>query len=296
MALRIAFIGCVEFSYAVLDRITVMPDVALAGVVTRRRSPINADFRSLEPLAERAGCPVLLLEGNDQSSIVNFARSLSPHILMCIGWSYILGSELLAVAPRGVVGYHPTALPRNRGRHPLIWALALGLEQTGSTFFLMDEGVDSGPILSQRVMSITPEDDAATLYAKMTDTALSQLDELVPALAAGASTPRPQDGTVASYWRKRTRADGRIDWRMSCSAIRNLVRALTHPYPGAHCQLADREIPVWRVATGPTPPPNVEPGRVLAVNEREILVKCQDGSVWLTDHEFEPFPQPGTYL
>jgi methionyl-tRNA formyltransferase len=296
MTLRIAFVGCVELSYVLLNHLTAFPDVTLAGVVTRSHSAINTDFRSLEPLARRAGCPLLLLERNDQNSIVNFMRSLSPQILACIGWSYLLGPELLAVAPRGVLGYHPTALPRNRGRHPLIWALALGLEQTGSTFFLMDEGIDSGPILSQRAISITPEDDAATLYAKMTETASSQLDELIPALIAGAITPRPQDETLASYWRKRNRADGRIDWRMSASAIRNLVRALARPYPGAHCETTDRAIPVWRVVIGPTPPSNVEPGRVLAVNERAILVKCQDGSVWLTDHEFEPLPKPDACL
>jgi methionyl-tRNA formyltransferase len=296
MTLRIVFIGCVELSYAVLDRITALPDVALAGVVTRARSPANADFRSLEPIARRVGCPLLLLERNDPSRMTDFTHSLSPQLLVCIGWSHLLGPELLAIAPHGVVGYHPTALPRNRGRHPLIWALALGLEQTGSTFFLMDERADSGPILSQRAISITPEDDAATLYAKMTETALSQVNELIPALVAGSATPRRQDEALANYWRRRTRADGKIDWRMSAAAIRNLVRALTHPYPGAHCATAGGEFPVWRAAIGPAPPSNVEPGRVLAVDGREILVKCQDGSVWLKEHELETLPKPDTYL
>ncbi len=296
MAFRVVFIGCVELSYAVLDRIIAVPDIAVAGVVTRRRSLINTDFRSLEPLAHRTGCPLLLVERNDQSSIVDFTRSLSPQLMICVGWSYLLGPELLAVAPRGVVGYHPTALPSNRGRHPLIWALALGLGETGSTFFFLEEGADSGPILNQRIILIAPEDDAATLYAKVTETALSQLDELIPALIAGTAAPLPQDERLANSWRKRSRADGRIDWRMSAPAIRNLVRALTRPYPGAHCVTAGKEVSVWRVVPGPAAPVHIEPGRILAVSGREILVKCQDGSVWITEHEFEPLPAPNTCL
>lgn len=94
MAFRVVFIGCVELSYAVLDRIIAVPDIAVAGVVTRRRSLINTDFRSLEPLAHRTGCPLLLVERNDQSSIVDFTRSLSPQLMICVGWSYLLGPEL----------------------------------------------------------------------------------------------------------------------------------------------------------------------------------------------------------
>ena len=86
--------GCVELSYAVLDRITTLPDVAVAGVVTRTRSPgINADFRSLEPIARRVGCPLLLLERNDQSRMIDFTRSLSPQLLVCIGWSHLFETE-----------------------------------------------------------------------------------------------------------------------------------------------------------------------------------------------------------
>jgi methionyl-tRNA formyltransferase len=82
----------------------------------------------------------------------------------------------------GVVGFHPAALPENRGRHPLIWALVLGLEETASTFFFMDEGADSGDLLSQRRISIEPADDAGSLYARITEVAMCQIREFVPLL------------------------------------------------------------------------------------------------------------------
>ena len=83
----------------------------------------------------------------------------------------------------GVIGFHPAALPANRGRDPIIWALVLGLQETASTFFFMDEGADSGDIISQEYLIITDSDDAGILYEKITQTALKQLREFVPRLA-----------------------------------------------------------------------------------------------------------------
>ena len=296
MPLKTAFIGCVELGAAVLGKLIEMPQIDLCGVVTRRASPYNADFRSLEAPARERGVPVLLLDGNDQDATAQFLRAQTPETVFCVGWSYLLGPKILAIPPRGVVGYHPAALPANRGRHPIVWALALGLSETGSTFFLMDEGANSGPILSLRRLPIGPQDDAASLYARMTETALGQLDELVPALAAGTVTPAPQDHAKANVWRKRGRADGCIDWRMDADAIHKLVRALTRPYVGAHCEFSGKAVPVWKVEIGPPAPANLEPGRVLEIHGRDILVKCQGGSLRLIEHGFDPLPQPGSYL
>ena len=81
--------------------------------------------------------------------------------------------------PRGVIGYHPAALPHNRGRHPIIWALARGLTQTASTFFLMDEGADTGAIVDQEPVPIGAHDDAGRLYARLQDMAIHKV-EVVP--------------------------------------------------------------------------------------------------------------------
>lgn len=297
MSLAYAFIGCVELSHRALEHLLGLEGLELVGVVTRRASPFNSDFRSLEDLARRAGCPVWLAEGRSQAELAAFLRRVRPEVVFCLGWSHLLDREVLAVPPRGVIGYHPAALPANRGRHPLIWALALGLPRTASTFFLMDEGADSGDIVSQVPVEITPEDDAASLYRKVSRTALDQLTEIARRLREGTLEARPQDHRRANTWRRRTPADGRIDWRMSVRAIYNLVRALTRPYPGAHCLWQGREAKVWRCRVGPPAPHNLEPGKVLAVEaDGSIVVKCYDGSVVLCEHELEPLPEVGSYL
>ena len=268
------------------------------GVVTRTQSAFNADFQNLQPLAQRAGCPVFLSDGKDQPAMTAWLRERRPDVIYCLGWSQLLPTELLTLPPLGVVGYHPAALPKNRGRHPIVWALALGLKQTASTFFLMDEGADSGAILSQQPVTISATDDAASLYRKLIDTALPQLRELTTALAAGTAQPTPQDHTRANYWRKRSVADGRIDWRMPASGIHNLVRALAHPYPGAHCKYQGQQVKVWRARplADAYVDANLEPGKVLMVRDGCIRVKCGDAAVELLEHGFDPLPEEGSYL
>jgi methionyl-tRNA formyltransferase len=270
--------------------------VDLVGIVTQSVSPVNADFRSLEDLGRTADVPVIIAEGNEQAAMADFLRETGADIVYCFGWSYLLGAKVLAAAPRGVIGFHPAALPANKGRHPLIWALALGLHETASSFFFMDEGADSGDIIDQMPLIIGDNDDAATLYAKMSETACGQLTRITAQLSSGTEIRKIQDHQTANTWRKRGPSDGAIDWRMSADAIYNLVRALTRPYVGAHCVFQGQEIKVWRVEPNFDAPDNMEPGKVLSAKGDVVEIKCADGSIRLVEHEFSDIPQPGNYL
>lgn len=296
--MRVAFVGCVEFSCTALDRVLAHEDAEVVGVVTRATSPFNADFCSLVPLAREHGIPCLLAEGNDQGDLAAWLRQRDPDVVYCFGWSYLLKSEILTIPRLGVVGYHPAALPHNRGRHPIIWALALGLDSTASTFFFMDEGADSGDILSQEEVPIHGDDDARSLYDRLTTVAGQQIDTFTAALAHGTYGRTPQDDRNSNYWRKRSKRDGRIDWRMSSRGVHDLVRALSRPYPGAHFELAEGEVIVWRVerVDDAFRHPNFEPGRVLAVDDGSFVVKCGEGAVRVLEWTSDFSPDPATYL
>src|SRR3990167_4253141 len=132
--IRAVFIGCVQMSAIFLAHLRTLP-IEIVGVVTRYNSTFNSDFQSLSgPKVFYAddGFPGLSVAG------------LAPDVMFCCGWSSLLPPEVLAIPRLGVIGFHPALLPMNRGRHPIIWALALGLTQTGSTFFVMDERADAG--------------------------------------------------------------------------------------------------------------------------------------------------------
>ncbi|MCM3596566.1 formyl transferase [Metabacillus idriensis] len=301
--MKVIVIGCVQFSCQVLKQLLSIQSSAIEiiGVITRRQSKINSDFCSLEPLANANSIPCFIAEGNNQLSMASWLQDMKPDVIYCFGWSYLLKQEILSIPKLGVIGYHPAALPQNRGRHPIIWALSLGLEQTASTFFVMDEGADSGEIISQRFVAIEKTDDAGTLYQKLTETALVQIAEFTKNFAAGTIVKCPQNDSYANYWRKRSFKDGKIDWRMSAEGIYNLVRALTRPYPGAHCMFNDREVKIWKVkivedSAFISSIKNLEPGKVLKFGNSANVVKCGDGAVQLIEHEFNDLLKEGSYL
>jgi methionyl-tRNA formyltransferase len=221
---------------------------------------------------------------------------LNPDLICCFGWSQLLSAGLLKIPHTGVLGFHPAVLPANRGRHPIIWALALGLTDTASTFFFMDDGSDSGDIVSQKTVSIRGEDGAGTLYEKMTTTAVSQIQELIPKLIDGDLLRATQDPSKANYWRKRTLDDGRIDWRMSHTSIHNLVRTLTHPYLGAHFDHKGEEVKVWRTELVENHQSNLEPGRVVGVGPQGTTVKTGAGAIELFEIDLLVGIEVGDYL
>ena len=293
--MRIVFIGTVEFSLRALEHLLAL-SAEVVGVCTLPESQFNADHVDLSVISEAHGLPWIYAEDINSAKTMNWIRDRKPDVIFCLGWSRLLKQELLEIPPSGVVGYHPAALPANRGRHPLIWALVLGLEKTASTFFFMDAGADSGDILSQREILIDDEDDARTLYDKVTKTALKQMEEFIPRLAARTFQCINQDEALANTWRKRGKADGKIDWRMSAHAIHNLVRGLAKPYVGAHFNVNDQETKVWKTAIVGDARKNIEPGKVLARTTSGSVVKCGENAICLviTDPPFDPII--GTYL
>lgn len=288
--MRIVFIGAVEFSSRTLELLLNM-DAGVVGVCTLRESLANADHCDLADLANEHSVPFLHVADINQAATLEWIDALNPDVIFCFGWSRLLRKPLLNLAPLGVVGFHPTHLPMNRGRHPLVWTLTLGLATAGSTFFFMTEGADDGDIISQRLIPVSESDDAGTLYEHVTQVALEQLKDFVPRLASGLVSGTPQNEAKANTWRKRGRADGEIDWRMSASSIYNLVRALTKPYVGAHFVHKGEDVKVWRVAIVPEAAANVEPGRVISVDDSSVTIKCGEGAVRLvqTEPKFSPF-------
>ncbi len=275
-----------ESSYALLETM-LQAGYIVSGIVTMEESKINADFRSLEPLAGKYNIPCICTKNINDEETVGFIKEINPEVIYCFGWSRLIGQEILSIPKYGVVGFHPAALPCNKGRHPLIWALVLGLKETASSFFIMDEGADTGDIISQKTVAIADTDDASDLYRNVLEAAKQQVLEFTEAFANDTLVAKPQDRTAGNAWRKRGRIDGQIDWRMSANAIYNLVRGLTHPYVGAHFMAGDTEVKVWKCQPIITSEyANIEPGKVIQVNSpTDYLIKAYDGLVRICDSD-----------
>ena len=293
--MRAVFIGTVEFSLRSLEKLIGL-NVNLVGVITKESSSFNSDFVDLKPLCISNGIPCLYVDDINSLDSIKWIKDLNPDVIFCFGWSSLIKKEILNIAPMGVVGYHPAKLPMNRGRHPLIWALALGLEESASTFFFMDEGADTGDILSQVDFEISYQEDARSIYDKVNDIALCQIEDFIPRLKQGKYSKVKQDGLRSNSWRKRNEIDGLIDFRMSSRAIYNLTRALTKPYVGAHIKYRGKNISIWKVKEVDVVKENIEPGSVLNANNKSFIVKSYDGAVEVIGHDFKILPQVGEYL
>lgn len=296
--MRIVFIGTVKFSRNMLKKlVSLKADIVL--VLTKKESVFNSDFADLSDLCRKNSIDCRFVRRIADNRTVRLIKKKSPDIIFCFGWSELLRKEVLDLPKIGVVGYHPSLLPENRGRHPLIWALALGLSETGSTFFLMDEGADTGRIVSQRKVLIDYRDNAGILYSKVTRVAESQLEELfLKLLKSGRVPSKKQARLKGNYWRKRSAADGRIDWRMSSRSIYNLIRALSPPYCGAHFVYEGKEVKVWKASELKyRNKENIEPGKILEVyRNNSFLVKAADNSLKIESHGLKSKLRKGDYL
>jgi methionyl-tRNA formyltransferase len=160
----------------------------------------------------------------------------------------------------------------------------------------MEATADSGALIDQQHIEIDEDEDAASLYAKALEAIRLQTERIVDRLNAGMLTMLPQDSAKASHWRKRTAADGRIDWRMPAQGVSQLVRALVKPYPGADFLFEGDAVKVWKCAVVANAASNLEPGKVLVVDGRHVTVKCGIDAICLLEHELSTLPKEGDYL
>jgi methionyl-tRNA formyltransferase len=185
------------------------------------------------------------------------------------------------------VGFHPTWLPEGRGRAPLAWLILDGRPGAATFFQITEDGVDSGPIFVQEPFYVSKDDYPSDVIEKMEKAIDSALDRWLPRLLAGEWNPIPQDEGLASWSGKRAPSDGLIDWRKSAKEIYALIRATSHPHPGAYTYVKDRKLIVWRARLEPILPFRGVPGRILHY-ERDYgwLVQTGEGSLWLTQVSF----------
>lgn len=285
--MRALLIGAVEGTRIALNAIVACPDWTLAGVATlpAALASRHSDFVDLASSAEAVGAEVIpVANGNDPDFIAR-AKALAPDMVFVIGWSQLCGPAFRAAMDDRVIGYHPAALPRLRGRAAIPWTILLDEKITASTLFWIDEAVDSGAILAQRFFHVAPDETAATLYEKHMIALRRILDEILPRLARGERPAERQDDRLATWAARRRPEDGRIDWSRSADEVARLIRAVGRPYPGAVTTMGDAEIAIWGAEHWPGGERHhAMPGQVIARDATGFSVRCGDGrAVRITD-------------
>ncbi len=230
------------------------------------------------------------IQVNDPATISSI-RSLVPDVLFAVGFSQLIGEEILAIPTRGTVGFHPTLLPRGRGRAPLAW-LTYDAADGAATFFIMGKGIDDGPILAQEPFTASSNDHAGDVNDKILAAIDRALDRWVPDLIKGEWYAIPQDESLATYTGIRRPADGLIDWGEPWQVTCARIRAASSPHPGAYTYADDRKIIIWKVEPANVMPWRGVPGRILLLcKKRGALVQAGDGLLWLRDIKDAQDPQ-----
>lgn len=202
--------------------------------------------------------------------------------LFIIGWSQIAGERILAAPKRGVLGIHPTLLPIGRGRAAIPWAILKQLEKTGVTLFKLDSGVDTGPIITQYEIPLSPRTDAAELYDAVNDAHAIVIRDAVPKLVRDELPLIEQIEEQATIWPGRKPEDGEIALDGSVRDAERLVRAVTRPYPGAFFIKDGVKTIIWRAHVAEDAP-----------RPSERLLYFNDGIMALDD--FDVLPAGGAF-
>ena len=232
-------------------------------------------FPSVAELAKSHGIEPLIMENPlDSQSIVRL-RVARPDLLLSFYYRRILPDEMLDEPPLGAFNMHGSLLPRFRGRAPVNWAVAKGETKTGATLHRMRSRADTGEIVDQEEVPIGPDDTAIEVQRQVSGAAVRVLARRLDELKAGTAKPVPQDEAAASRFGRRRPDDGRIDWTRPAREVHDLVRAVTHPYPGAFTDVFGSKTFVWRSRLPGLAAHDTFPGQVRAEEER-LFVACGD--------------------
>ena len=270
--MRIVFMGTPEYAATLLTQVHSAGLGDIVGVITvpdreqGRGRKLNTS--PVKRTSEQLGLRILQPKSLRPPDVHEDIASLNPDVVIVVGYGLILPQSILNIPIHGCLNLHPSLLPKYRGASPVVSAIRNGDKQTGMSLMLLDAGMDTGPIIKQKIVETSDTDTAETL----TDTLFaygSELlqDSLVP-WVNGHISASPQDEDHATTSKKVDKSDGRADWSLSAQALDRLRRAFT-PWPGLYTSWSEKTLKL--LSTVPIESQDVTdiPGTVVRINEHD---------------------------
>ncbi len=288
--MRIVFIGTGEIGVPTL-RALQKSEHELGRVVTQPDKPVGREQKITAPPIKKA-----LIAGGPNAGpaqtlqparikdreVIDQIRALAPDVIVVMAYGQILPRAVLEIPKIACLNLHASLLPRWRGAAPIQAAIAAGDREAGMTVMYMDEGLDTGDILLQRKIDISPSETGATLHDRLAQIAPEALLESLRLLAAGNAPRIPQDQALATYAPKLNREAGRLNWNESVEAIERKIRAY-NPWPGAFTEFSGRNLKIFAASIVDL---RGKPGEILR-KDRELVVATSDRALSLTDVQLE---------
>lgn len=285
---RIVFMGSPDFAVPALDALSARYPVV--GVVTQPDRPAGRGG-SLHPpavklAALRLGIPIIQPEKLRLPEAMDQLQAWAPGLIVVAAFGQILRPAVLDLPSFGCLNIHGSLLPRGRGAAPIQAAILAGDAQTGITIMKMDAGVDTGPILSQRSIQITPDETGGTLYAKMAPLGAELLLETLPRYLGGEIVPQPQPEEGATYAPMLKKEDGLLDFSQPAAVLERRVRGM-NPWPGAFFEWQGGSLKVHNAHTDITLTNMVQPPGMRTVHKGLPAIYCGDNALLILN-EVQP--------
>ncbi len=276
-SLNLVFCGTPRFAVPTLNRL-VEVGFQVALVVTLPDKPRGRGLElSPPPVKNRAielGLPVMQPEKikNNEGFRARLA-ALKPAAIVVVGYGRLIPQWMISLPPLGNINLHASLLPKYRGAAPIQWAIACGETVTGVTTMRIDAGLDTGDILLQRELALTPEDTAETVAPRLAVVGAELMIETLRGLQTGTVHPRPQDDSRSTLAPLLKKEDGLINFSRSAIEICNRLRGF-QPWPGAFTSFRGKNLRVWAARPAAT----VLPPGDMKVDGDRLMVGCGQGA------------------
>ena len=263
--MKLGFVTCVQLGFSCMEAIYESGGKLQVVISLKDNKAKNKSGRVyLDEFCQRNSIDLVKIDHVNDDDVIDVIKKYDLDWLFIIGWSQIANKRLLNTPKSGVLGMHPTLLPRGRGRASIPWAIIKGLEETGVTLFKLDEGVDTGPILSQYKIPLTNSTTATELYTSVNTAHVNLITSIISKMLKDGITLQEQNSLHATVWEGRTPKDGEVDLKGSVVTAERLVRATTKPYPGAFIMISDKKYIIWKA-------------RIVSVHSKNLCLEFKDG-------------------
>lgn len=275
--MRLVFLGTSAFACPALVALAARHDIVL--VVTQPDRPAGRR-QILQPSpvkreAQKAGLPIAQPERINAPRTLERLQAAHPEAIVVAAYGQLLRPAVFDLPPLGTINIHASLLPRHRGAAPVNWAILRGDAQTGVTTFLIDAGMDTGPVLLQEAIPIGPDETAGELHDRLAELGATLILETLVRLEDGTVTPTPQDESLATLAPKLVRMDGVVDWDQPAARIHDQVRG-SNPWPGAFTHLDHDRVKLYRTAKTDIARGGTRPGSIVLPETGRLLVGTAD--------------------
>ncbi|MGI6006783.1 MAG: methionyl-tRNA formyltransferase [Ruminococcus sp.] len=287
--MRVVFMGTPDFSVGTLKALAEA-GYDIAAVVTQPDKP-RGRGKAMQPTpvkeaALSLGLPVLQPEKVREESFLNQVESLKPDVIVVVAFGQIIPGRLLKIPPLGCINVHASLLPDYRGAAPIQWAVIDGKKESGVTIMRMDEGLDTGDMISRTVVPLDSDETGGSLFEKLSQAGARLLVDTLPSLENKTAVFEKQpEISPTPYASMITKKMGDIQWDKPAVQLERLIRGL-NPWPSAYTRVARKNLKLWKAAVVSENSGKL-PGQVVKISKDGIFVQTGDGILCVLELQLE---------